>query len=71
MPGDESDRAARVLADTIMENKKRIEMRWLELVERDVVKTPGIEPTQLRDGLRTTSTRSSSCSGERGRETSS
>jgi signal transduction histidine kinase len=36
----------------VIENRRdEIEQRWLEQVQRDVVKTPGVELTQLRDGM--------------------
>jgi len=36
----------------IIENQREeIEQLWLERVQRDIVKTPGLELTQLRDGM--------------------
>ena len=43
--------AARRLGEIIERNQQEIERRWLRRVERDIVAAPGIEPTQLRDGL--------------------
>jgi signal transduction histidine kinase len=40
-----------VLGDLIANRRDDIERRWLERVERDVARTPDVEPTQLRDGL--------------------
>ena len=39
------------LAQLIDHERKAIEQRWLERVQRDVVTTPGVELTQLRDGM--------------------
>jgi signal transduction histidine kinase len=43
--------AARRLSQVIDQNRPEIERRWLERVERDICRTPGIELTRLRDGL--------------------
>jgi signal transduction histidine kinase len=39
------------LADAIDRNRASIEGRWLERVRRDIARTPGVELTQLRDGI--------------------
>jgi signal transduction histidine kinase len=39
------------LAQIIDHQREEIEQRWLERVQRDVVKRPGLELTQLRDGM--------------------
>ena len=43
--------AARWLGEIIQQNQQEIERRWLRRVETDIAASPGIEPTQLRDGL--------------------
>jgi hypothetical protein len=45
------NRHAEQLGQTIDENRAEIERRWLERVQTDVATHPGIELTQLRDGL--------------------
>jgi signal transduction histidine kinase len=42
---------ARRLGQAIEERKSEIERRWLERVQQGVVQTPGVELTQLRDGM--------------------
>lgn len=42
---------ARRLSALIDENRAEIERRWLERVETDVCRNPGVELTHLRDGL--------------------
>jgi signal transduction histidine kinase len=44
-------RHAVLLGQTIDENRAEIERRWLERVQSEVAARPGIELTQLRDGL--------------------
>jgi signal transduction histidine kinase len=39
------------LSRIIEQQSEEIERRWLETVQRDVVKTPGVELTLLRDGM--------------------
>lgn len=39
------------LGQVIDQHRDEIEQQWLERVQRDVVKTPGLELTQLRDGI--------------------
>jgi two-component system sensor histidine kinase BarA len=39
------------LGEVIDRNRAEIERRWLKRVQEDVVKTPGVEPTALRDGM--------------------
>lgn len=39
------------LGRAIEEQQAEIERRWLEQVQRDVVRTPGVELTHLRDGI--------------------
>ncbi len=39
------------LSEVIDRNRVEIERRWLERVQRDVCRTPGVELTHLRDGL--------------------
>src|SRR4051812_3396180 len=40
-----------VLARAIDGKRKEIERRWLEAVQSDIVRNPGVELTQLRDGM--------------------
>jgi len=39
------------LSKIIGDHHHEIEQRWLERVQRDVLARPGVEPTQLRDGM--------------------
>jgi signal transduction histidine kinase len=39
------------LSQIIEEHHNEIEQRWLEQVSRDIVRRPGVELTQLRDGM--------------------
>src|SRR5687767_5414676 len=54
-PGGPSRRSRaevrRRMGEAIDRHRQEIETRWLERVQADIVKTPGIETTQLRDGL--------------------
>lgn len=43
--------AGKRLAEIIAANCAEIERRWLEQVQEHLVKTPGMEITQLRDGI--------------------
>lgn len=46
-----SDTARIRLGQIIEQQRHEIEQRWLERVRRDVVKKPGVELTQLRNGM--------------------
>jgi signal transduction histidine kinase len=46
-----SGRVNERISQIIEEQSEEIERRWLETVQRDVVKTPGVELTLLRDGM--------------------
>jgi len=48
---DGTDIARQRLCKVIEQRREEIEQRWLERVQRDVVKRPGVELTQLRDGM--------------------
>ena len=50
VPASAGDAAVR-LGRAIDARRADIEARWLDRVQRDVVQTPGIELTQLRDGV--------------------
>lgn len=52
MEGQEDQGAARRLAALIDNARDEIERRWLARVREDVARAPGIELTQLRDGMR-------------------
>ena len=45
------NRAALQLGNIIDQHQEQIEKRWLDRVTSDVVKTPGVEATSLRDGI--------------------
>jgi signal transduction histidine kinase len=45
------DEAAQRLSQVIARERSTIERQWLDQVQRDVVTTPGVELTQLRDGM--------------------
>jgi len=47
--GADTDRAR--LKQAIEEHLGEIERRWLERIQLDILKTPGVELTQLRDGM--------------------
>ena len=42
---------AQRLSEIIERNQQEIERRWLERVQRDVARMPGVELTHLRNGL--------------------
>src|SRR5688572_26185878 len=46
-PAEAGQRLGRIIG----EHKSEIERRWLERVQRDIVKSSGVELTQLRDGI--------------------
>jgi signal transduction histidine kinase len=48
---NEADRAKARLRHIIEQQHGEIEQCWLERVQHDVVKSPGVELTQLRDGM--------------------
>jgi signal transduction histidine kinase len=49
---DQDVRSVRERLGRIIEQRAEdIERRWLERIQRDVVKHPGVEPTLLRDGM--------------------
>lgn len=45
------DESTRELGRTIATHLEEIERRWLETVQQDLVDTPEVAPTQLRDGM--------------------
>jgi len=47
--GADTDRVR--LKQAIEEHRGEIERRWLERIQLDILKTPGVELTQLRDGM--------------------
>src|SRR5689334_14411080 len=51
-PSSDKMADARRLGEIIQQNQQEIERRWVRRVETDIAASPGIEPTQLRDGLR-------------------
>src|SRR6478752_4386140 len=46
-----SEEASRRLGAIIEEQRDEIVRRWLDQVQREAVKHPGVELTQLRDGM--------------------
>jgi signal transduction histidine kinase len=46
-----ANETARWLGRAIQDRHPEIERRWLERVQRDILRTPGVELTQLRDGM--------------------
>lgn len=46
-----TDTARQRLGQIIEQHRDEIEQRWLHRVQRDIVTTPGVELTQLRDGI--------------------
>jgi hypothetical protein len=46
-----SENSALALRRVIDQNRSEVERRWLARVQQDIARTPGVELTQLRDGL--------------------